>query len=167
LAFPQRPRPVTTESPQPAPATSTPAPALAPAMVKAKYAGGIFGHPKKINGNLSLDELNKPLVFRNEKKKEILSIPYGSITGAYADTHAVRPAAATVASNIPYVGLPAGFIKTKVRYLTLQYNDPDSNASGVTSFRLANKELLDSVLNTLASNAGLTRRGEIFIRKKE
>jgi len=167
LAFAQRPRPVTTESPQPAPATPTPAPAPAPPTVKAKYEGGVFGHPNKINGNLSLDELNKRLVFRDEKKKEILSIPYGSITGAYADTHAVRPAAATVASNIPYVGLPAGLIKTKVRYLTLQYNDPDSNASGVTSFRLENKELLDSVLNTLASNAGLTRRGEIFIRKKE
>ena len=165
IALAQRPRPVTNESTQPVPETPPPAPA--PPLVKAKYEGGVFGYPNKINGNLSLDELNKRLVFRDEKKKEVLSIPYGSITGAYGDTHAVQPAAATVASHVPYIGLPASLVKTKVRYLTIQYNDPDSNATGVTSFRLENKELLDSVLNTLASNAGLTRRGEVFVRKKE
>jgi len=68
---------------------------------------------------------------------------------------------------VPLYGIPAGFIKTKVRYLTIQYNDPDSKASGVTSFRLDNKDLLDSVLNTLANKAGLTKRGEVFVKKKE
>jgi len=165
LAFAQRPRPVNNASTQPTPTTPPLAPA--PPTVKAKYEGGVFGYPNKINGNLSLDESNKRLVFHDQKKKEILSIPYGSITGAYGDTHAVKPAAATVASVVPYIGIPASFIKTKVRYLTIRYNDPDSNASGATSFRLENKELLDSVLNTLATNAGLTRRGEVFIRKKE
>jgi hypothetical protein len=162
----QRPRAVTNDG-TPPPAATTPTPAPAPATVKAKYEGGVFGYPNKKNGKLSLDEPNKRLVFGDDKKKEIFSIPYGSITGAYGDTHAVQPAAASVASHVPYVGLPAAFIKTKVRYLTVQYNDPDSNASGATSFRLENKELLDSVLNTLATNAGLTRRGEIFVRKKD
>ena len=164
--FAQRPRAVTNDG-TPSPAATTPTPAPAPASVKAKYEGGVFGFPNKKNGNLSLDELNKRLVFRDDKKKEVFSIPYGSISGAYGDTHAVQPAAASVASHVPYVGLPAAFIKTKVRYLTVQYNDPDSNASGVTSFRLENKELLDSVLNALATNAGLIRRGEVFIRKKD
>ena len=95
-------------------------------------------------------------------------MPYKSLTGAYGDTHKVRPAAATVAGAVPSLyALPAHFIKTKVRYLTLQYSDPDSNVTGVTSFRLENKDILDSVLFTLAAKAGLNRRGEVFVRKKQ
>lgn len=161
--FPQRPRTIADD---PTPAAKT-APSPAPAIVKAKYEGGVFGYPHKMNGTLSLDDLNKRLVFSDEKRKDLISIPYNSITGAYGDTHSVRPGAATVASHVPLYGIPAGFIKTKVRYLTLQYNDPDSNANGVTSFKLENRDLLDSVLNTLAGKAGLTRRGEVFVRKKE
>jgi hypothetical protein len=156
----QRPRTVNDDPATPA-KPSTPA----PSTVKAKYEGGVFGYPNKMNGTLTLDQANKRLVFRDGKQQERMSIPYGSITGAYADTHSVRPGAATVASNIPY-GFPAGFIKTKVQYLTLQFNDPDSNASGATSFKLENKDILDSVLNALATDAGLTKRGEIFVRKK-
>ncbi len=59
-----------------------------------------------------------------------------------------------------------GGVKTKVRYLTLQYSDPDSNVAGVTSFKLDNKDILDSVLFTLAGKAELSRRGEVFVRKK-
>src|SRR6185369_17407510 len=97
--------------------------------------------------------------------KEI-SIPYAAINQAYADTQKKRPTAATVASQIPY-GFPAGFIKTKVRYLTLQYEDPDSKVSGITSFKLDNKELLESVLTTLANKAGMTLRGDVYIKKRE
>jgi hypothetical protein len=149
------------------PETVTTPPAQAPQTVKAKYEGGVFGSPKKLNGTLTFDDTNQRLLFRNEKQKEVLFIPYNALTGAYGDSHSVRPAAATVASHVPLYGLPAGFIKTKVRYLTLQYNDPDSKAAGVTSFRLENRDLLDSVLNTLANKAGLTKRGEVFIKKKE
>jgi len=163
VAFAQRPRTVNDDPPTPAkPSAAVPA----PSTVKAKYEGGIFGYPNKIAGSLTLDDGNKRLVFRDGKQKERMSIPYNSITGAYGDTHAVRPAAATAASAVPFYGIPAGFIKTKVRYLTLQFNDPDSNASGVTSFRLENREILESLLNALAANSGLTKRGDIFIRKK-
>ena len=148
--------------------TNVPPPPPAPATVKAKYEGGVFGYNKKIEGTLNFDDANQRLVFRDGKQKEILFVPYTAITGAYGDTHSVRPAAATVASNIPSIyALPAHFIKTKVRYLTLQYNDPDSKVAGVTSFRLENKDLLDSVLNTLAGKAGLNKRGEVFVKKKE
>lgn len=161
VAFAQRPR--TLKDDPPTPARTTPA----PSTFKAKYEGGVFGHPNKMNGTLTLDDANNRLVFRDDKQKERMSIPYKSISGAYGDTHSVRPTAATVASAVPLYGIPAGFIKTKVRYLTLQFNDPDSNASGVTSFRLENQEILESVLGTLATNAGLTKRGDVFIRKKE
>ena len=163
-ALAQRPRTLTQDSGEAA--TNTPTPSPAPSTVKAKYEGGVFGYNHKIEGTITLDDTNQRLVFRNDKQKEILFVPYNAITGAYGDTHSVRPAAATAASNVPYIGLPLGLIKTKVRYLTLQYNDPDSKVSGVTSFKLENKDILDSVLATLAGKAGLTKRGEVFVRKK-
>jgi hypothetical protein len=159
----QRPR--TADSNSTDASSNMPTPPAAPATVSAKYEGGVFGYNKKMDGTLNFDDTGQRLVFRNDKGKEILFVPYNAITGAYGDTHKVQPAAATVASHVPYVGLPASLIKTKVRYLTLQYSDPDSKVSGVTSFRLDNKDILDSVLFTLAGKAGLSRRGEIFVRK--
>jgi hypothetical protein len=164
-AIAQRPRTMNQDKAEST--ANVPAPAPAPQTVNAKYEGGVFGYNRKMDGTLSFDDANQRLVFRDGKQKEILFVPYNAITGAYGDTHAVRPSAATVASNIPYIGLPASLIKTKVRYLALQYNDPDSKASGVTSFRLENKDLLASVLNTLAGKAGLYKRGEVFIKKKD
>jgi hypothetical protein len=161
----QRPRTTTQDSSSPELSTIMPAPAPAPATVNAKYEGGVFGYNKKMEGTLNFDDTSERLVFRDGKGKEILFVPYSAIMGAYGDTHRVQPAAATVASKVPYIGLPASLIKTKVRYLTLQYSDPDSKVSGVTSFRLENKDILDSVLFTLADKAGLSRRGEVFVRK--
>ena len=164
VAAAQRPRTTTTADADSIDSSTLPAPPPAPASVNAKYEGGVFGYTKKMEGTLRFDDASERLVFYNDKEKEILFVPYKDVTGAYADTHKVQPAAATVASHIPYGG-PAGLIKTKVRYLTLQYNDPDSQVSGVASFRLENQQILDSVLVTLANKAGLTRRGEIFVRK--
>ena len=165
-ALAQRPRSTTQDKTEPN--TNVPPPPPAPPTVNAKYEGGVFGYNKKIEGTLNFDEGNQRLVFKDGKQKEILFIPYAALTGAFADTHSVRPAAATVASNIPSIfALPANLIKTKVRYLTLQYSDPDSKVNGVTSFRLQNKDILDSVLNTLAGKAGLSKRGDIFVKKKE
>jgi hypothetical protein len=165
-ALAQRPRSMNQDKPEPA--ANIPPPPPAPPTVKAKYEGGVFGHNKKMDGTLNFDETNQRLVFKDSKQKEILSFPYNVLTGAYADTHSVRPAAATVAGSIPSIyALPANFIKTKVRYLTLQYSDPDSKVAGVASFRLENKDILDSVLNTVAGKAGMSRRGEVFIKKKE
>ena len=144
---------------------ATPAPA--PQTMKAKYEGGVFGYNKTIEGTLSFDDTNKRLLFKNNKQKEVLFIPYHAVNSAFSDTQKRRPAAATVAQHIPYIGFPLGLIKTKVRYLTLQYSDPDTNVSGVTSFKLANKDLVDSVVYALANKAGLTPRGEIYVRKAD
>jgi hypothetical protein len=62
--------------------------------------------------------------------------------------------------------LPAHFIRKKVRYLTLQYNDPDSRVSGITSFKLENKEVLASVLEALAQKSGMSQRGDIYVKKR-
>lgn len=157
----QRPRPVDTSAPTDA-TKATPAPA--PQTMPAKYEGGIFGYNKTMEGTLSFDDTNQRLLFRKDQK-DLFFIPYNAVTSAFADTQKRRPGAATVAQNIPYFGWPLGLIKTKVRYLTLQYSDPDTRVAGVTSFRLDNKDLVDSVVYTLAKKAGLVPRGEIYVRK--
>lgn len=156
-AFAQRPI-------DPAPAKAQ-TPAAAPKTVKAKYEGGVFGYTKTMEGTLTFDDDNKRLLFKDKKPPKELHIPYDAITSAFADTQKRRPAAATVASHIPLYGIPAGFIKTKVRYLTLQYYDPDSKVNGVTSFRLENKEILASVLKALVDKTGMTQRGDIYVKK--
>jgi hypothetical protein len=161
--FAQRPRAVTPDDT----AGPTPTPAPAPSTVKAKYEGGVFGFPNKKTGTLTIDTNNNRLIFSDGKHSELFSIPFGSITGAYGDSHSVQPAAATVISHVPLYGIPASFVKTKVRYLTIQYDDPDSKAAGATSFRLENKDILDSVLFTVANKAGLSQRGQIYVRKKD
>jgi len=163
-AFAQRPRTVDTSATA---ESSTAAIAPAPQTVKAKYEGGVFGYNKTMDGTLSFDDTNNRLLFRNKQQKEVLFIPYDAVTSAFADTQKRRPAAATVASHIPYIGLPLGLIKTKVQYLTLQFNDPDSNASGITSFKLENKQILASVLKALAQKARMTVRGEVYVRNPD
>ena len=161
-ALAQRPR-----SMDPQPAEKTPAAKPAPTTVKAKYEGGIFGYTKTMEGTLTFDDDNNRLLFKDKKPPKEISIPYEAITSAFADTQKRRPAAATVASNVPSIySLPARLIKTKVRYLTLQYSDPDSRVSGVTSFKLANKELLESVLATLAEKSNMTLRGDVYVKKR-
>jgi hypothetical protein len=56
--------------------------------------------------------------------------------------------------------------RKKYRYLTLQFNDEDTNARGITSFKVDTKALLNSVLYTLAEKAELEARGDGFIRRK-
>ncbi len=167
VVFAQRPRTTITQQDTTENSTTIPGPPVAPASVKAKYEGGVFGYNKTMEGTVNFDDTSSRFVFRDRNGKEILFIPYQSLTGAYGDTHKVQPAAATVAQNVPSIyALPAKLIKTKVQYLTLQYSDPDSQVAGTASFKLDNKDILDSVLFTLANKSGLTRRGEVFVRKK-
>ena len=157
--FAQRPRAVEAD-----PAAKREIP-KAPPTLKAKYEGGVFGYTKTMEGTLTFDDVNNRLLFKDKKPPKEISIPYESITSAFADTQKRQPAAATVAGHIPSIySLPARFIKTKVRYLTLQYNDPDSKVSGITSFKLENKEILQSALVTLADKAGMTLRGDIYVK---
>ncbi len=167
----QRPRTIS-DSTQPAggATASAPKPAPAPQTFKAKYEGGIFGYNKKQDGTLSFDDPNSRLVFRDKENKEVLSLPYSAVAGAFADTKSRRPTAAKVISAIPVpygANLPALFWKKKYRYLTLQFKDADNGTAGLTSFKLENKELLNSVLYTLAEKAGLEQRGEAYIRRNK
>ena len=162
-AYAQRPRAM---DPQPA-ATQTSAVKPSPKTVKAKYEGGVFGYTKTMEGTLTFDDQNNRLLFKDKKPPKEISIPYEALTSAFADTQKRQPKAATVAGAVPLIyALPARFIKTKVRYLTLQYSDPDSKVSGITSFKLENKEMLESVLATLAERSNMTLRGDVYVKKK-
>jgi hypothetical protein len=167
----QRPRTTTVDTTTASTSgVNVPKPPPAPQSFNAKYEGGIFGYNKKEDGTLSFDDMNQRLVFRNKEQKEVLSLPYASLSGAYADTKSQRTTGGKVVSSLP---LPYGanmlglLSRKKLRYLIMQFSDVDTRNSGVTSFKLENKELLASVLNTLAEKAGLEPRGEGFVRKKE
>jgi len=164
-AYAQRPRSM---DPQPAAKPApTVKPAPAPKTVNAKYEGGVFGYNKTMEGTLTFDDANNRLIFKDKKPPKEISIPYEAITSAFADSKKVQPAAATVAQNVPSIySLPARFIKHKVRYLTLQYSDPDSNVSGVTSFKIDDRDLLESVLASLAQKTNMTLRGDVYVKKK-
>ena len=169
IATAQRPRSISDPAdPTTSSQSTAPAPPPAPATVKAKYEGGVIGY-KKSDGTITFDDANSRLVFRDQKQKEVFAIPYQVVMLAYADTQARRPTAATVAGSLPLpygANLAALFIKKKYRYLVLSYSDPDTSAQGTANFKLANKELLASVLTTLARKAELTQRGEAYVRRR-
>lgn len=161
-AYAQRPREVEAEPTQ----KTTTGPA--PTSVKAKYEGGVFGYTKTMEGILTLDDANGQILFKDKKTAKQVHIPYTAITSAFADTQKKQPKAATIAAAVPVIfTMPAQFIKTKVRYLTLQYNDADSQQQGITSFKLENAVVLNSVLMALAEKTGMTQRGDIYVKKKD
>src|SRR5258708_9854721 len=97
----QRPRMSNDDASKPETVTTPPAPA--PQTVKAKYEGGVFGYPRKLNGTLTFDDTNQRLLFRNASQNEVLFVPYNALTCAYSDTHSVRHVAAPVPTNIPSI----------------------------------------------------------------
>ena len=149
-----------------------PQPAAAPLTnVNARYEGGVAGFSKKMVGSLRLDDGNRRLVFHDQKQKEVLSIPYLAIVAATPDTKsrsAIGPVGGTVIATTAGIwGLPALLARRKFRFLNLQYNDRDTKMTGITSFKIDGKELLNSFLETLAGQAGLTARGEGYIRAQK
>lgn len=165
-AYAQRPR---TSTQDPESTTRMPAPPAAPQTFKAKYEGGIIGYMKKQDGTLTFDDANSRLLFRNKQNREVLFIPYKAVMAAWPDTQSRRPTAATVIGSIPApygLNIPAWFVRKKYRYLTLNFEDPDTNVAGLTSFKVQNQQILESVLYTLAGKADLTARGDGYIRKK-
>ena len=156
--------PADARKPAPTATGQTAATAPAPQSVKVKYEGGLFGYNKKQTGTLNFDDESSRLVFRDKTQKEYISIPYKSIAVLYADTQSRRPTAATVIGSASLYTLPALLFKKKYRYLTMHFNDPDTQARGITSFKVESKEMLASVLEAVARKAELTPRGEAYVR---
>ncbi len=149
---------------QPAQTVNRPAAPLVQS-VKAKYEGGVFGYNKKQTGTLVFDDGSSRMIFRDKMQKEYISFPYAAVAAAYADTRSRRPGAATAIGSASIYTLPALLVRKKYRYLTVQFNDPDTKVQGVTSFKVDGKDTLESVLATLAAKADLTPRGEAYVRR--
>ncbi|MBK7705445.1 MAG: hypothetical protein IPJ30_06590 [Acidobacteria bacterium] len=154
--------------PRPAEKTKEPAAAVrpAPASFVAKYEGGMFGYSRKEEGTLKFDDENERLVFLGKDQKEKFAIPYKSMLVVFPQSQSVQSTTGKVVSVIPYAGLLGGFIKEKRQYLIVNFDDPDVDAKGMVNFKLADRELLDSVIAKLAEEAELKQRGEAFYRPK-
>lgn len=140
----------------------------APAMFEAKYEGGLFGFSKKEEGTLKFDDENARIVFLGKNGKELFGIPYRSLVVISPQSRSVTSNAGHIVGAIPVIGagILGGFIKEKRRYMVVQFNDPDADARGTTNFKLDNKELLDSVIQTLGEKAKLTQRGDSYYRPR-
>ncbi|MFL6285620.1 MAG: hypothetical protein ACJ74Q_20990 [Pyrinomonadaceae bacterium] len=153
---------------QPAAQANAPKPPPAPASVKAKYEGGMVGY-KKAEGTINFDDANARLVFRDKMGHEVFTLAYKSLLMAWPDTKSRTSTTGRVlASTVPYgLGLPGLLMRNKSRYMTLRYQDPDTSTEGMTSFKISDKSMLASVLDTLADKAGLVPRGDSYVRRKE
>jgi hypothetical protein len=158
----------TVQGRQPAAQTNTPKPPPAPASVKAKYEGGMIGY-KKAEGTINFDDANARLVFRDKQGREVFPLAYNSLLMAWPDTKSRTSTTGRVlASTVPYgLGLPGLLMRNKSRYMILRYQDPDTGTEGMTSFKISDKSMLASVLDTLADKAGLAPRGDAYVRRKD
>lgn len=162
LAANAQPRPA--EAGSAAPVKAKPA----PAMFEAKYEGGLFGFSKKEEGTLKFDDDNERIVFLSKEGKERFGIPYKALLVISPQSKSVTSTTGHVVGAIPVIGagILGGFIKEKRRYMVVQFNDPDADARGTTSFKVDNMELLDSVIQTLGEKAKLTQRGDAYYRPR-
>lgn len=140
----------------------------APVSFTAKYEGGLFGYADKETGTLRFDDANERLAFFGKDGKEMFAMPYATLLLIYPQSQSVRSTAGTVVSAIPLPGAGlAGLIREKRRYLIVHFDDKDVDAKGIVNFKLDNKELLDSVIETLGEKAKLTQRGDAYYRPKK
>jgi hypothetical protein len=150
---------------QPRPAETSKQAGRSPQTVEARYEGGMFGFSKKENGFLRMDDENKRLIFLNKERKELFGLPYESLLALYPNSQSVTSTTGNVVRHIPLPGAGlAGLIKEKRRFMVVQFSDPDVAVNGTASFKIDNKEMLDSLMQTLAGKAGLTQRGDSYYR---
>ncbi|HLM02350.1 MAG TPA: hypothetical protein VK400_14960 [Pyrinomonadaceae bacterium] len=162
LSVSAQPRPVETKTPAPAPKKP------APPSFEAKYEGGMFGFSKKEEGTLKFDDLNERIVFYGKDQKEKFGIPYDAMLIIYPQSQSVRSTTGNVIRNLPLPGaILGGLIREKRRYLIVHFQDEDVEARGVINFKIDDRELLDSVLATLAEKASLTQRGDAYYKPKK
>jgi len=153
--------------PRPIEKSANPNTKPAPSSFAAKYEGGLFGFTEKAEGTLKFDDANNRLVFYGKTQKEMFSIAFDSLIVIYPNSDSVTSTTGNVVSHIPLPGAGlASMIKEKRRYLVLQFDDPDADVKGLVNFKLENKELLDSVIQTLGTKAKLTQRGDAYYRPR-
>ena len=156
--------------PRPVDRAGTPNAAAKPAPVsfEAKYEGGLFGFTTREMGTLKFDDANQRIVFFGKNQKEMFGIPYTSLIVVSPQSNSVTSTTGNVVRNLPLPGAAlGGLIREKKRYLMLQFSDPDADARGIVSFKLDNKELLESVIQSLGEKAKMTQRGDAYYRPRK
>ncbi len=153
--------------PHPVDNTKTTTIKKAPDSFEAKYEGGMFGYNEKVTGTLKFDDANNRLVFFGKDGKEKFAISYDSLLVIYPNSQSVQSPTGRVVQYIPLPGAGlAGLLKEKRRYLVAQFADPDVDVRGVVNFKIDNRDLLDSVIQTLAEKAKLTQRGDAYYKPR-
>jgi len=168
-ALAQRPRAIENSAEEPIPA-SRPAPPPPPRVVKAKYMGGYGGIRQKREGLIAFDDRNQRLIFLDKDEREVLSIAYEAIDVTFPDSE-TRQLMGEGTKDVMFgtlgpLALPGLLFKKKFQYLTIQFEDRDTELKGVTQFKLENREIIESVAHALAQKAGLLQRGQMYLRKK-
>ena len=155
---------------QKSPKVSAPAPPAPPKVIPAKYMGGFAGYRKKQEGMLNFDDRNQRLVFRDKNEKEVISISYDAVMVAFADRETRRlmgdGTKSVVLGTAGILGAPALLFKKKFEYLTIEFEDTETYLKGVTQFKLANKDIIESVAYALAQRAGLVQQGQVYTRRR-
>lgn len=143
--------------------------APAPNSFAAKYDGGMFGYSKKEKGTLKFEDSNERIVFYGKDGKEKFSVPYKAMLIISPHSRSQRSTTGQVIGAIPLpgVGLASLFLREKLRYLVINFDDPQVEARGTVNFKVANKELLASVIQTLGEKANMLQRGDAFYRPKD
>jgi hypothetical protein len=162
LTVSAQPRPMETKTPTPA--TKKPA----PPSFATKYEGGMYGYGEKEEGTLKFDDENERLVFFGKDQKEKFALPYDAMLIIYPQSKSVTSNTGNVVKNLPLPGaVLGGLIKEKRRYLIVHFQDVDVEARGIINFKIEDKELLDSVIATLAEKASMVQRGDAYYRPKK
>jgi hypothetical protein len=157
-----QPRPIEVKTPTPAPRKP------APPSFAAKYEGGMYGYGQKEEGTLKFDDENERIIFFGKDQKEKFALPYEAMLIIYPQSKSVTSTTGNVVKNLPLPGaILGGLIKEKRRYLIVHFQDVDVEARGVINFKIEDKELLDSVIATLAEKASMIQRGDAYYRPKK
>ena len=155
---------------QPRPAEKAQLPAVMKtdsSVFPVKYQGGLFGYHDKEAGTLKLDDINERVVFFGKDQKEKFGIPYKALLIVYPDSSVSTATTGKVMSSIPLPGAGLfGLMKEKKRFLVMQFNDPDVDVKGIVNFKVENKELLQTIIQTIGVKANLTQRGDTVYRPR-
>ena len=132
-----------------------------------KYQGGLFGFNEKESGTLKLDDLNERVVFLGKDQKENFGIPYKALLIVYPNSSVSTATTGKVMSSIPLPGAGLfGLMKEKKRFLVIQFDDPDVDVKGIVNFKVENKELLQTIIQTIGVKANLKQRGDTVYRPR-
>ena len=155
---------------QPRPAEKAQLPAVMKteaSVFPVKYQGGLFGFHEKESGTLKLDDINERVIFLGKDQKEKFGIPFKALLIVYPNSSVSTATTGKVMSSIPLPGAGLfGLMKEKKLFLVMQFNDPDVDVKGIVNFKVENKQLLQTIIQTIGVKANLTQRGDTVYRPK-